>query len=562
METLKILCDPCSRKNISSDPVMSSSKNVSSYSVLYCYECKQYFCQQCVRRHTFDVTFSQHNLTDIGTLLFIANCSKHNDSALSFYCVEHDCLCCQFCISDKHFCCQTLLPLVDAATDVKQSVGFEHVANALSNIKTKLNEVTIILHENGKSLNNDEHTILKQIAICKDGIMKRLNELEDETGQDGHSLKNIQKAKLESNYSRVLQIAKPIHNISDQIRQISMYGSQTQMFVLINKCKSEILHYERSLQKLLPTLLNRTLRFQPPDNIHGVSLGSFRLNLTQKDLNYKPNYKQAQIPICVSDTTKQFTLVHEIEISNSGNVWISNMGITDDNRLLLCNNNGTSLLVYKDSGEYIQDCKLADNPWDITVMPGEDKAVVTLPLQKSIQFINTKTLIAQPKHSIPGPCYGITTVNDKICVGGTQKKLYILDKKGEHINTVMVPVTYSIDYLQAGPCDSVYYTDFTYNAVGCVTLDGKQRFRYTSNYLDRPRGVIADEKGNLYVSSQGSQSIRRLTPNGEFIDVILNKESISSIQNLLGMVFSNDYRQLFVSSHMNGLQDVLVFSCP
>lgn len=90
----------------------------------------------------------------------------------------------------------------------------------------------------------------------------------------------------------------------------------------------------------------------------------------------------------------QFTLHRRLEIIRSGAVLLTSMCITDDNCLLLCNQKSNVLLVYNDSGDYLQDCKLSGEPWDIAKILGENKAVVTLPSHGSIEFIDINTMTA------------------------------------------------------------------------------------------------------------------------------------------------------------------------
>ncbi|CAC5362329.1 unnamed protein product [Mytilus coruscus] len=216
-----------------------------------------------------------------------------------------------------------------------------------------------------------------------------------------------------------------------------------------------------------------------------------------------------------------------------------------------------------DSGDFLQHCHLSGNPRDIAVIPGEDKAVVTFLDQKSIQFIDIKTMKVGSTHFVPFRCRGVTIVKDKICVGGyytmRRKNLYILDKQGENEFTVNVPNAGDIAHLHPGPDDSVYYTDIKCNAVGNVTLEREQQFRKTSEDLKRPMAVTTDKKCNLCVAWEDSNTIQRITPNREYIDIILNTEN--DICNPTDILFSKDYRKLFVLNCVEDNTYVLVFSC-
>lgn len=209
------------------------------------------------------------------------------------------------------------------------------------------------------------------------------------------------------------------------------YGSQRQMFLLLNEHQLDISDFEFKLQEILPALETARMVFKSPEDIQNIvrSLGSTTLNSLQYKTDYKPSkIQQVQVPSLVPRMPTQFTLHRRLDIIRSEEVLITCMCIPDDNCLLLCNQKSNVLLVYSDSGDYLQDCKLSGEPCDIAVIPGENKAVVTLPYQSLIKFIDIITMKASSKYSIPVGS-GVAIVKDTICVGGYERGyLHIYDK--------------------------------------------------------------------------------------------------------------------------------------
>jgi hypothetical protein len=64
-----------------------------------------------------------------------------------------------------------------------------------------------------------------------------------------------------------------------------------------------------------------------------------------------------------------------------------------------------------------------------------DKAVVTLPGEHSIQFINTPNNAKDNKINIGEWCEGVTAVKDKIYIGGFNKVL-ILNTDGSRVREI------------------------------------------------------------------------------------------------------------------------------
>ena len=61
----------------------------------------------------------------------------------------------------------------------------------------------------------------------------------------------------------------------------------------------------------------------------------------------------------------------------------------------------------------------------ITVVPCTDKAVVTLPREGSIQFINTTNNTKDNKIKIGEVCHGVTAGKDNIYIGGEDKVIIL-----------------------------------------------------------------------------------------------------------------------------------------
>ena len=83
---------------------------------------------------------------------------------------------------------------------------------------------------------------------------------------------------------------------------------------------------------------------------------------------------------------------------------LTDMAVTSDNKLLLCNYSDQKVYIYKDYKTYEDEISLTSEPCSITVVPCTDKAVVTLPEEESIQFINTTNNTKDNKINIGEVC--------------------------------------------------------------------------------------------------------------------------------------------------------------
>lgn len=403
--------------------------------------------------------FLEHHLTDIGTLSLENFCTIHEGNILDFFCVVHDCLCCLYGKTEEHTFCQDVLPLEDAAKEVKHSVMFQDVYNAASNIRTTLYKAITSQNVNIDNL-NDKAMISNHLENNKAKMIKQLDELEG-ISIEISSLKNEQMTRPESHKNSLLKIKRPLKKISKKIDQVSKYGLQKQLFVLINEYKLEINDLETKLQKILPTLMTRRIIFKPREGIENTmtTLESTRV----EELPYKADYKipkihQIQVPSLIPQMQLTFRFECKIKINRSDDILITKMGIKNDNRLLVCNNSETHLLVYSVSGGYLQNCELSGRSRDIAVIPGTEKAVVTLPIDLAIQYVDIKTMKAGSLFPYRLVFRGVVIVNIRICLGRYRERgrIRIREMNGKRIQRLKIP-------------KSVYYSDTECNTVGNIT---------------------------------------------------------------------------------------------
>ena len=191
---------------------------------------------------------------------------------------------------------------------------------------------------------------------------------------------------------------------------------------------------------------------------------------------------------------------------------------------------------------------LTSPPCCITVVPCTDKAVVTLPQDKSIQFINTTNNTKHNKIKIGEVCWSVTAVKDKIYMGGLDKVL-ILNTDGSRVREITTYDVYSYNLLYNERNDQLLLRQE--EGLCCINLDGHVIYRYDiSGYY----GLAVDQQGHVYIS--GADDIHRLSPDGTFRDIVLSKHD--GVYRPWSITFNNDFTKLFI---INGGKTVLVYSC-
>jgi hypothetical protein len=254
-----------------------------------------------------------------------------------------------------------------------------------------------------------------------------------------------------------------------------------------------------------------------------------------------------QVKLDRSQTLTEFIKEDEVKLNRGVPYMLTGMAVTSDNKLLLCNYLPSRVYIYKDYKTYEDEISFTSVPLCITVVPCTDKAVVALPEEESIQFINTTNNTKDNKIDIGEWCWGVTAGKDKIYIGG-RDKVIILNIDGSLVRKIPTDDSnYNLLYNERN--DQLLLRQD--RRLCCINLDGHVIYRYDISGL---LGLAVDQQGHVYISD--SHDIHRLSPDGTFRDIVLSKHD--GVDEPSSITFNNDFTKLFI---LNRGKTVLVYSC-
>jgi hypothetical protein len=256
-----------------------------------------------------------------------------------------------------------------------------------------------------------------------------------------------------------------------------------------------------------------------------------------------------QVEVDRSQTLTEFIKEDEIKLKPGELYNLTDMAVTSDNKLLLCNHESShqKVYIYKDYKTYEDEISFTSKPYCITVVPCTDKAVVTLPWEGSIQFINTTNNTKDNKIKIGESCWGVTAVKDNIYIGG-YNKVIILNTQGSLVRKIATH-GFNNNLLYNERNDQLLLRQE--ERLCCINLDGHVIYRYD---ILGVYGLAVDQQGHVYIS--GADDIHRLSPDGTFRDIVLSKHD--GVDEPRSITFNNDFTKLFI---INRGESVLVYSC-
>jgi hypothetical protein len=254
-----------------------------------------------------------------------------------------------------------------------------------------------------------------------------------------------------------------------------------------------------------------------------------------------------QVEVDRSQTLTEFIKEDGVDLTRDVPYDLMDMAVTSDNKLLLCNHLPSRVYIYKDYKTYEDKISFTTEPMCITVVPCTDKAVVGLPEEGSIQFINTTNNTKDNKINIREVCFSVTAVKDKIYIGGDDKVL-ILNTDGSLVREIATD----------GFINNLLYNERNdqlllrqEGRLCCINLDGHVIYRYD---ISGDLGLAVDQQGHVYIS--GADDIHRLSPDGTFRDIVLSKHD--GVVRPRSITFNNDFTKLFI---INEGKTVSVYSC-
>jgi hypothetical protein len=295
------------------------------------------------------------------------------------------------------------------------------------------------------------------------------------------------------------------------------------------------------------------MEFEEIKNVNIETIGSLSQITRPCPIKYKSmKVQHPQVQHDRRQTLTEFIKEGEVNLKHGEQYFLTDMAVTSDNKLLLCNydDDDPKVYIYKDYKTYEDEISFTSEPYGITVVPCTDKAVVTLPCEGSIQFINTTNNTKDNKIEIGEECFGVTAVKDNIYIGGGSKVL-ILNTDGSRVREITTGGGYNSNLLYNERNDQLLLRQL--DRLCCINLDGHVIYRYNISGI---RGMAVDQQGHVYISVDDSSDIQRLSPDATFREIVLSKHD--GVDGPRAITFNNDFTKLFI---INRGQTVLVYSC-
>ncbi|VDI38426.1 Hypothetical predicted protein [Mytilus galloprovincialis] len=540
-------CDPCTKANLS----VSATR--------YCSDCEERLCPACVESHARFKALTSHHVIDLSSIdLNIPVsakkiCNLHPDMLLDYYCTDHGIVCCRACIPKEHRKCEKVLPLEHASKDVKKSALFTDVMQDINQLITTLKHLQDNRESNLQRLSKTKSVITEQISEVKSRLLKQIDDLERDLQSELSSLQRKHETEINMQKEEITKVLNSLKTKQKEIDFLKDHGSNNQIFHALHQHVSSIKSAEVNVQKMISSSHEIDIAFDAKKAIRMIRIDLFgQLSETVKPCQIQYNSKKIQQAQIMTEKIKRIVKFEkDTEVKLKAGCDSFELAITVDNKLLLTSFK-PKLYVYRDCKDYETEIILSSPSYGVVVIPGTERAVVTLPDEESIQFINTANMTKDDKVKVSFTCYGITVGRDRIYVGGKDGTIKVLDTNGTILKLIKQG-SGDITFLVYDDCHEQFFGR-SHNKLQCFKLDGTLVY---SKDVSGTAGVTRDRQGNIYYGGYYTSNIQRMSPDGENCEEMLKEDD--GIDSPYGMCFNNDFTKLFVIN--NSYTSLSVYNC-
>ena len=480
------------------------------------------------------------------------NCEIHTDVQIDYFCSQHDVVCCRACLSDSHRSCESVLPLDSASKDVRNSSLLSDTLEEQDYMTETLSKMSENRDENRKLLKQKKSLIIKQIGEAKSKVLRYLDDIEERLIIEIASVQEKNEEKINREKLEICQLTSILKDNKQELEFLKDHGSNNQLFLTLRKQITIVQKTDKKIHDMSSAINEIDMEFKEMKNVNIETIGSLSQITRPCPIKYKSMKAQhQQVEVDRSQTLTEFIKEDKINLPPGERYDLTDIAVTSDNKLLLCNSESShqKVYIYKDYKTYEDEISFTSQPWCITVVPCTDKAVVTLLDEGSIQFINTTNNTKDNKINIGEWCWSVTAGKDKIYIGG-DNKVIILNTEGTRIREIATHGDYNYNLLYNERNDQLLLRQK--EGLCCINLDGHVIYRYDiSGFLG---GLAVDQQGHVYIG--GADDIHRLSPDGTFRDIVLSKHD--GVDRPRSITFNNDFTKLFI---INRGETVLVYSC-
>ena len=514
---------------------MCDSRHISKPSEIWCRECEEGLCTECIEYHSSVKLSRSHTTIPIAeyqklpsyVLEFKEHCNEHHEK-FSLYCKEHECPCCGICILKNHSECKNVAIMEEIIKNVKISSMFHETEHLIKEMIETIGKIRQNRGTNSSSVKEQKRIIENEIQELRTQINTHLDKL-----QENLMTELDESEKQVTDETRELLVSldgkqKELTEYQKNIVHIEKYASDLQTFIAVMQIEKDVETQDTCLQSLINSdSLNQTkLTYKIDTGLKNIttSIQKFAEIVVEAKpcemVFVRRKYKQAQMMVAelsppMSVENIQLNLKQKINTKGGS---IRGCSLLPDGRMVFsCYVTDRVRFINKEGIELFQIGKRGAKTYDTVYIKDNNSVAVSSGYTGKgcitiIDIESQKVMTTIPMDT----CIGGMAVRGRTiyyCTSGEGLKMLNLREKSvsDIINSSMYDA-----YYVATSGDKLYYTSTNTNTVTCCDLHGKTQWEFKGErVLQGPLGISVDNDGNVYVVGYESNNVVVISPDGQ-----------------------------------------------
>jgi len=512
---------------------MCDDRHISKPSEVWCGDCEEGLCTECIEYHSSGKRSRGHTTIPIAeyhklpsyVLEFKEHCNEHREKFI-LYCKEHECPCCGICLLENHKDCKEVTVLENIIKNIKTSNMFNEVKHLIQEMIENIGKIRQNRETNSSGVKEQKRIIENEIQELRtkfnnhldklqENLMKELTEAEKQVTEEAREVLvslDDKQTKLTEHQTNIVNIKK--------------YASDLKAFIAVKQIERDVETQDTCLQSLVNSdSLNQTkLSYKIDTGLQTIAtsiqkFGEVVVELKPCEMIFvRKKHKQAQMMVAElspSMSVENIQLKLKKKINTKGRN-IRGCSLLPDGRMVLAN---TLSFINKDGVEIFQICKDKTGActYDTVYMKDSNSVAVSSGWRGNtcITIIDIESKKVITTTSVNTYIYGMAVRGRTIYYCAGSKGIKMLNLSDKYVSDIIKSGMSSVDYL-ATSGDKLYYTNCNTHTVTCCDLHGTTQWEFKdTRVLQCPLGIYVDNDGNVYVVGYSTSNVVVISPDGQ-----------------------------------------------
>ena len=510
-------------------------RHISKPSEVWCPDCEEGLCAECIEYHSSVKTSRGHTTIPIeeyqklpSYILDIKeHCNEHHEK-FKLYCKQHGCPCCGICMVETHMDCSDVTILENIVKDVNPSDIFNEIEQLIIEMTEIFGKIRQNRETNSSAVREQKIIIENEIREVRTKMNNHLDKLQEDLMNE---LTEVETQITEETRDLMISLdgkQKELTEYQTNIVNIKKYASDLQTYLAVKQIEKEVETHDTCLQSIVNSdSLNQTkLSYTIDNGMKTNSIQKFGKVVVESqpcELTFaRKKDKQAQMVIAdlsppMSVENMQLDLKQKINTKRSG---IRGCSFLPDSRMAFsCWGTNTVGFINKEGVELFQigRDKTGSRTYDIAYIKDNNSVAVSSGYDNSrcITIIDIERKEVLTIISMDTAIYGMAVRGRTIYYCATNEGLKMLNLSDKSVSNIInrnVNCVFNV----ATSGDKLYYTNCFTHTVTCCDLHGTTQWEFKdSSVLQDPRGISVDNDGNVYVVGCSSNNVVVISPDGQ-----------------------------------------------